>query len=162
MRSLKIVALVFIFSILTYHLCQADPVTDAIKSLQKAYPKFVWQKDTAVVIDINADGVNDIAVLGYADDKAAVGVVSGAPSKSFHTKIIDFNRGRDTQRGMCGKTAKLIIEKTAEAPKEASGEYPEGYRICDTCYEISVEDGLCDPITIYWNYKTNELDWWRA
>ena len=162
MKPLKIVFITIILMVFSYQACQADQITDAIKSLQKAYPKFIWQKDTAVVVDINADGINDIAVLGYSADKAAVGIVSGAPLTSFKTKILDFNRGRDTQRGMCGKTAKLIIEKTSEAPKEALGEYPEGYRICNNCYEISVEDGLCDPMTIYWNYKTNELDWWRA
>lgn len=148
--------------IISVHVCQADSITVAIKALQKAYPKFSWQKDTAVVVVINADGINDIAVLGYAEDKAAVGVVSGVPSKSFNTKIVDFNRGRDTQRSMCGKTAKLIVEKTSETTKEALEEFPDGYRICDKCFEISVEDGLCDPMTIYWNYKTKELGWWRV
>jgi hypothetical protein len=162
MKSIKIFVLVSLFSIITAHACQADQITDALKALQKAYPKFNWQKDTAVVVDINTDGINDVAVLGYTDDKAAVGVVSGKLSKSFNTKILDFNRGRDTQRGMCGKTAKLIVEKTSETPKDALEEFPEGYRICDKCFEISVEDGLCDPMTIYWNYKTNELGWWRA
>ena len=161
MKSFKVIVLVFIFA-LSAQVCLADPITDAIKTLQKAYPRFNWQKDTAVVVDINADGVNDIAVLGYTDDKAAVGVVSGKITKSFSTKILDFNRGRDTQRGMCGKTAKLIVEKTSEAPKEALEEFPDGYRVCEKCVEISVEDGLCDPMTIYWNYKTNELGWWRA
>lgn len=162
MKLLKVVVIIFIVTFFTYRVCQADQVAGAIKSLQQAYPNFMWQKDTAVVIDINADGVNDIAVLGYTDDKAAVGIVSGSPSKSFNTKILDFNRGRDTQRGMCGKTAKLIVEKTSETPKEALEVFPEGYRICDKCFEVAVEDGLCDPITIYWNYKTNELGWWRV
>lgn len=117
MKSIKVVVLVYLFSIIAAHVCQADPITDAIKELQKAYPKFSWQKDTAVVVDINADGINDIAVLGHSGDKAAVGFVSGSPSKSLNTKILDFNRGRDTQRGMCSKTAKLIVEKTFESPK---------------------------------------------
>ena len=162
MKTLKIVIITITLTILIYQFCQADKVGDAIKSLQKTYPKFNWQVDTAVIIDINADGLKDIAVFGYTDDKAAVGIVSGAPSKSFNTKILDFNRGRDTQRGMCGKTAKLLVEKTSEAPKEAFELFPEGYRICDECFEIAVDDGLCDPMHIYWNYKTNELDWWRA
>ena len=114
------------------------------------------------MIDINADGFNDIAALGYTDNKAAVGIVLGSPSKSLNTKILDFDRGRHTQRGMCGKTAKLLVEKQSEAPKEALGIIPEGYRICDKCFEIAVDDGLCDPIHIYWNYKANELGWWRA
>jgi hypothetical protein len=162
MKTFKVVVLVSLFLIISAHVCQANQITDAIKALQKAYPNFNWQKNTAVVVDINADGINDVAVLGYTDDKAAVGVVLGGPSKSFHTKILDFNRGRDIQRGMCGKTAKLIVDKTSETPKEALGEFPEGYRICDKCFEISVDDGLCDPMTIFWNYKTNELGWWRA
>jgi hypothetical protein len=162
MRLFRIITLAFILSFLTYQVCQANQVSDAIKSLKKAYPSFNWQKKSAVVIDINGDGVKDIAVLGYTRDKAAVGIVSGGSSKSFHTKILDFSRGHDYQRGICGRTAKLIVEKTSETPKEALGKYPEGYRICDKCFEISVEDDLCDPITIYWNYKKNELDWWRT
>ncbi len=66
------------------------------------------------------------------------------------------------QRGICGKTAKLLVEKQSKAPKDALEEFPEGYRICQKCFEIAVDDGLCDPIHIYWNHKTKELDWWRA
>ena len=162
MKLLKMTIITITITIFTYQLCQAGQVTDAVKSLQKAYPSFTWQKKSAIYIDINADGVNDIAVLGDTEDKAAVGIVSGAPSKAFNTKILDFNRGRDTQRGMCGKTAKLLVEKQSEAPKEALEEFPEGYRICDKCFEIAVDDGLCDPMHIYWNYNTNEFGWWRA
>ena len=63
MKSLKIVVLAALISIISTPVCQAASVTDAINALQKAYPKFDWQKDTAVVVDINTDGIDDIAVL---------------------------------------------------------------------------------------------------
>ena len=71
----------------------------------------MWQKDTAVVIDINADGVADIAVLGYTDDKAAVGIVSGSPSKSFKTKILDFNREATLSEACAEKLRNLLLKK---------------------------------------------------
>jgi hypothetical protein len=142
--------------------CYADQKSDAVKALQKAYPKLKWQADSAVIVDINADGIKDVAVLGYAGKTAAVGICLGSKTKLDQAKILEFSRGGQEQRGMCGKTAKLLVEKQSEAPKEAVEEFPEGYRICRKCFEIAVDDGLCDPIHIYWNHKTKELDWWRA
>jgi hypothetical protein len=142
--------------------CYADQKSDAVKALPKAYPKFKWQSDNIVTLDINADGFKDIVVLGYAEKTAAVGVILGSSKNAKQTKILEFARGGQEQRGMCGKTAKLLIEKQSEAPQEAVDEFPEGYRICKNCYEIAVDDGICDPIHIYWNHKTKELDWWRA
>ncbi len=142
--------------------CNADQKSDAVKALQKAYPKFKWQTDSAIIVDINADGFKDVAVLGYAEKTAAVGICLGSKTKLNQTRILEFSRGGQEQRGMCGKTAKLLVEKQSEAPKEAIEEFPEGYRICKKCFEIAVDDGLCDPIHIYWNLKTRELDWWRA
>ena len=142
--------------------CFADQKSEAVKALQKTYPKYKWQSNSIVYLDINADGFKDVAVLGYADKSAAVGVFFGSSAKSNQTKILEFARGGQEQRGMCSKTAKLLVEKQSNHPKEATEEFPEGYRICKRCFEIAVDDGLCDPIHIYWNHKTKALDWWRA
>ena len=142
--------------------CFADQKSGAVSTLQKAHPKIKWQPSSVVIIDINADGVKDVVVLGYAEKTAAVGIVLGSTKKSNQIKILEFARDGQVQRGICGKTAKLLVEKQSEAPKEALEDFPEGYRICKKCFEIAVDDGLCDPIHIYWNHKTKELDWWRA
>lgn len=162
MKQLMVTATAFLAMFLLSNPCYPDQKADAIKTLQKVYAKFKWQSDTVVTLDINADGRQDMAVLGYSEKTAAVGVILGSTTNSKHTKILEFSRGRDEQRGICGKTAKLLIEKQSKAPKEALEELPEGYHICTRCYEIAVDDGLCDPIHIYWNHKTKELDWWRA
>jgi hypothetical protein len=141
--------------------CCAVVIVDDVSALQKAYPKFHWQAQTAVSIDIDADSFMDVAVLGVAKDSAAVGISLGSSSKSSRTRLFEFTRGCNSKCVMCADTASLIVEKQTEAPKEVLEELPQGYRICRKCFEITFDDSLCDPIHIYWNHKTKDLDWWR-
>ena len=138
------------------------PATDTTIILKKAFPAFDWQKDSVISIDINADGITDWAALGYTEKIAAVGVVLGVKSGKPKATFMDFSRGGNYQRGMCGRKAKLVSSKQTEEVEQALEEMPEGYKICPRCFEIKVEDnGGCDYIYIYWNHKAKDLDWWR-
>ncbi len=83
------VAALFIMATLSSP-CFADQKSDALSALQKAHPKIKWQPSSVVVMDINADGVKDVAVLGYAEKSAAVGVVLGGSTKTNQIKILEF------------------------------------------------------------------------
>ena len=143
----------------------ASAVTQAVAVLKSQFPKFDWQANTAIFVDIDADGIDDIAILGYTKDTAAVGVVFGQKGKSIPVaKYMDFMRGdSSSERAMNGSNGTLKALKQDETPKEALGDLPEGYQICDRCYEVEVVgDEDSDPIFIYWDTVAKSLNWWRA
>jgi hypothetical protein len=134
----------------------------ATRALSQAYARFDWQAATAVSVDMNADGFHDVALLGYAAQSAAVGVVLGGEQVTSRTLLLEFSRGSQYQLGICGETAELIVQPTSSEVIEWLGESPPGYRICDDCVEIVVaDDAGCDPLVIYWNHEADTLDWWR-
>src|SRR4051794_22518110 len=78
----------------------------ALKTLRAQIPKYQWQADTAIAVDINADGVEDVAVLGYTKDAAAVGVVLGGTNNGKPVvSYMDFERGdgASVERAMNGR-----------------------------------------------------------
>lgn len=137
---------------------------EALPVLKQKFPKFRWDYNTAVQADIDGDGMPDIAMLGYTKDQAAVGVVLGEKKDGKQVvKYLVFDRGGQSQRAMSGRTGKLKVYPDDKSPQDALGKLPEGYKICDDCFEIEVVgDGDSDPIWIYWNHVTNDLGWWRA
>jgi hypothetical protein len=137
---------------------------EALPILKQTFPEFRWDYKTAIQADIDGDGVPDIAMLGYMKDQAAVGVVLGKKKDGkVVVKYLAFDRGGGSQRAMNGRTGKLYVYPDGEGPREALGELPEGYKICNDCFEIEVVGDMdTDPIWIYWNHVTNDLSWWRA
>ena len=137
---------------------------EAVSVLRAQIPKFDWQASTAISVDINADGIEDVAVLGYTEKTAAVGVVLGQKGAGKPNALyIDFMRGDPSvERSMNGRNGTLKAWKQDETPKAALSELPKGYQICDRCYQVEVVgDEDSDPITIYWNTVIQALDWWR-
>lgn len=137
----------------------------ALATLKQQFPKFDWQADTAVLIDINADGVEDVAALGYTKDTAAVGVVLGNRGKGVHIATYqDFLRcGPNGQPAIYGCKGSLTVTKEGDRLKKHPGKKPEGYVGCDKCYEIDVvgdEGGA--PVVIYWDTVRKGLNWWQA
>lgn len=145
----------------------AVPASDAaaaVKVLKQRFPKFDWQPKTAISVDIDADGLEDVAVLGYTQDTAAVGVVFGRKSGGETlAKYMDFMRCDDSsQRAMNGCTGTLKASKQDAGIQEELGQLPEGYKVCDRCYEIQVVgDEDTDPIFVYWDAVAKNLNWWR-
>ena len=141
-----------------------DAAAYAVKLLRAQFPKFDWQAKTAISVDIDADGLDDTAVLGYTEDTAAVGVVFGQKGNAKPmVKYMDFMRGDPSaQRAMSGRSGTLKASKQDEGIKDGLGGLPEGYRVCDRCYEVEVVgDGDSDQIFIYWDTVAKSLNWWR-
>lgn len=138
---------------------------NAVSVLQAKYPKFEWQVKSAITIDINADGINDVAVLGYTNDTAAVGVVLGSRRAAKPvTSYMDFMRGDPSvERSMSGRNGTLKAVRQAATLQEALDSQAEGYRACARCYEVEVVgDEGSDQIFIYWDTVSNSLNWWRV
>jgi hypothetical protein len=137
----------------------------AVAALMQQFPKFDWQADTAVLVDINADGIDDIAVLGYTKYTAAVGVVLGRIGMGNRVaKYLDFlHCGPDGVPAIYGCKGTLKVTKQSDVSKMPSQKMPEGYVTCDKCYVIEVVGNMGGaPIVIYWDTVTKDLNWWQA
>jgi hypothetical protein len=162
MRKHIIYGVTFPMALILSGLCYANPLTDAVNALKRAFPKYDWQPQTAILIDINGDGFKDVAMLGTSEIFAAVGVSFGHSNGHTKTKCFNISRGCGSKCVMCSDNAALRIEKQSDALLAELGKFPQGYRIGNSCFEIVLDDGVCDPIHIYWNHKAKELDWWRG
>jgi hypothetical protein len=136
----------------------------ALPELEKRFPNFKWDYMTAVQADLDGDGEFDFAMLGYTKDKAALGVIMGKKiDGKLIVKIIEFGTDTQSERSIGGRIGKLSVYPDDMSPTDATGQQPQGYKICDDCFQIKVQgDGDMDPLWIYWNHVTNDLDWWRA
>jgi len=118
-----------------------------------------WVNSSTVKVDINCDGVPDVAKIGYVDEHVRLAVTLGASNK---TQVLEFGLGDSmAQDSLCGTDAALAIEDTDYDLTEALGENPEGFQRSKTCKGLNVSAGECDSMHIYWNRVKKNIDWWR-
>jgi hypothetical protein len=75
-----------------------------LPAFSQNFPKYTWDYKTAVSVDLDGDGSNDVVMLGYAKDTVAVGAVMG-PEKGGRLiiKMIEFGiNGASVQRAVSG------------------------------------------------------------
>jgi hypothetical protein len=142
-----------------------DPATirDAPCRPPEAAPHtYSWPEARSVEADIDRDGVVDRFILGDRHDGLALrAIVAGVEQPLFELPA-DANR----QFAICfsreeGVEPTIRVEPQTEAPLEALGSLPDGYRVCDACRQVVVSGGECDPVHFYWNIEAKRLDWWR-
>jgi hypothetical protein len=119
-----------------------------------------WDESSTVRVDFNCDGTPDTAKLGYIENRVRLTIIFGGgdlPSQS-----IEFGLGMSGyQDALCGTDAKLSIEDMDYDLIEIFGENPEGFEQSKTCSGLNIRAGDCDSMHIFWNHKTNHIDWWR-
>ncbi len=139
---IRILLLILIFSTFTY----AAQVT--------------WQNEPAYKIDIDCDGVEDLVSLGTIENDF---VIKMSPSSSNVESSLQFGLGQSSrQDAICGLTPKFeSYASDAEAQKMLFDEVFEGYRTGKQCFDLNISGGECDSITVFYNHKTKQLNWWR-
>jgi hypothetical protein len=131
-----------------------------LASLKSSHGEYQWHSVRVVTIDLNRDGIADNAALGLRKEKAAL-VVKIARRSEQLIREIPVDAGK--QFGICpGGEPRISVSLQSEAPLNALGENPEGYDVCDKCFELIVSGGDCEPLYFYWNTKAGLLSWWRA
>ncbi|MES2676260.1 MAG: hypothetical protein V4660_18625 [Pseudomonadota bacterium] len=123
----------------------------------------VQEKDTAISADINCDGKTDVAKLEYINKEVKITLTEGDSGKSSY--LIFGLEHKEGQESFCGKNIELSKFETIpnNSPEfiQGLGAVPEGHESKKGCFEISLSDGMCDSIHVYWNHKTNKLSYWR-
>ena len=128
------------------------------------YPQTpVWDDASSVVADINCDGVQDMAKIGYLDSEVVLSVTLG-DSNQEHS--LTFGIGSSMrQDALCGTSVQLSRETPPRNNEDTFvnglGTVPEGHIDQEGCFDLKLSGGECDAIHIYWNHSTHRLSWWR-
>jgi hypothetical protein len=130
---------------------------EALRSLSVTRPDVKWDAKRALSADFDCDGSLDEAFLGHEEGKVFVGVVRAGVERP---EILEFSVGRGAQAAICQEPATLAIESLNYDPTKDVGEI-DGFRRSRRCKGLVLSGGECDPIHLYWNYKTKHLNWWR-
>ena len=108
--------------------------------------------------DIDCNGKNDIAEIFHKNKKVKVIVTLNGSKK---TKEMEFGLGDSiSQSSLCGNKASLHADSLNDL-SDMFGENLPGYKTSKTCIGLNLRGGECDSIHIFWNHKTNQLNWWR-
>ncbi len=131
---------------------------DALKQLQKASPDHIWDRNSALQIDIDSDGRPDCVFLSQDLKSATVGLVLG---QSGHRVLVQtFPIGDPSQDSLYAAPARIGKELLDYDPTDATGPI-SGFMRSKTGTAFILSGGECDVFHFFWNTKTNNLDWWR-
>jgi len=131
---------------------------DSLEDIKSANPLYEWSNARTLSFDFDRDGKPDFAAFGLGKKHAALAIRFG----SGKSKLVAFPISAGKQFAICGtQEAAISFEKQSGGYFEESGEVPDGYEVCEKCYQIVVSGGMCDPLHFYWNKKSGSINWWR-
>jgi len=119
-----------------------------------------WQSEPAHKIDIDCDGVGDSVFLGHIKNDFIVKILA---SSSKTDSQLQFGLAQPSrQDAICGEAPNFTTYNSdAKAQEMMFDEVFEGYKSGSQCFDLNISGGECDSITVFYNHKTQELNWWR-
>lgn len=131
---------------------------DSLEDIKSAYPLYEWSNARTLFLDFDRDGKPDFAAFGLGKKQAALAIRFG----SGKSELVAFPISAGKQFAICGtQEASISSEKQSADYFEESGEVPDGYQVCEKCYQIVVSGGFCDPLHFFLNKKSGAINWWR-
>jgi hypothetical protein len=124
---------------------------EGLRKLSKVRPKITWDRQSVVTADIACDHGLDQAYLGRSAHQVYVGFVRAANKKARFCN----SAWGDHQDAICEEPAMLSVE-SMDYDLDA-----RGFKRSRTCKGLVLSGGDCDPIHLFWNHATQNLDWWR-
>ena len=128
--------------------------TGALQRLAAADSRVQWDAASAQEGDVDCDGVPDSAFVGRTKTQIHVGLVRAFAPRP---EIVEFGVSSREQASVCDANATLALESQDFDDEDGL----EGFQRSTTCKGMSLADGLCDSIHLYWNRKTQQLGWSR-
>lgn len=137
----------------------AETREDAARAMKATRADVRWDPTTLAEGDFNADGKPDFAMVGYLGEGLVLIVrASSGRGRSYTNDIQGFGIGPEIQAAICEAPARLRVDEQLCNPMD---ELLPGCRPSKKANALNLSGGECDSIHLFWNHKTNRMDWWR-
>lgn len=122
--------------------------------------ELIWLESPVFKLDIDCDGVEDEVIYGTVGNDFVIKVSSSLYAKS---SSLQFGLGQASrQDAICGLKPEFSkFEADSKQLKELFGEVFEGYKSDGNCFDLNIGGGECDSINVFFNHKSQVLNWWR-
>lgn len=115
------------------------------------------QADSSVVRgDFDGDGIIDRATLVQNENNVGISIEHGGTS--VEPQVLEFGVNPSVQNAICQLPAELISTPQDCGPLD---EPLPGCRILPGAVDLTLSDGECDSIHLYWNHEESRMAWWR-
>jgi hypothetical protein len=104
--------------------------------------------------DFDGDGRSDKATLVTLSDRLLLTV----QRDSAEPQTLEFGVGSGAQDAVCALPVSLTV---SPASCEADGSMLPGCVAAPGRMDLSISDGACDAIHLYWDQTSQRMAWWR-
>jgi hypothetical protein len=147
------------FGVLRFAIAEDSPRSAFLHRVATEQPSIKWDNESTV--SGNFDGKQQsFAIVGYADKRVMVAVGHQAARHLLGIQYLEFGIGAGRQAAICTAHAKLLIYPLTGCQAESPGDLP-GCKVAPGVSELSLDDGDCDSIHMYWSHTENRMVWWR-
>ncbi len=137
----------------------SQPAANAATLIAAARPDVRWDMETLAEGDFNGDGRSDYAMVGYRSNGLVLAVrASAGKGRAYRNDFQNFGVGPSIQAAICEAPAKLTVGEQFCRPMD---EPLPGCRPSKAANSLNLSGGDCDSIHLFWNHKTNRMEWWR-
>ncbi|MEB3302513.1 MAG: hypothetical protein VKN56_11150 [Cyanobacteriota bacterium] len=120
-------------------------------------PETRWDDRTIIWVDVHCHKKPHAAIVGTTTDGKQVAIFSHGlthPPKLLQLAYRQDNAIRNRVKVISGKDLARLATLSA-------GVVPVGLGVWDTCEVLRLDDGEVDAVYIYWNHRSQQLDYWQ-
>jgi hypothetical protein len=110
-------------------------------------------------VDLDGDGQAETITLTQGRKEVVVRVEG--PALGAQPQTLSFGVDPARQDAICGLPAVLEVTEADCSPEALGSEPLEGCKFTPNAQQISLSDGMCDSIHMYWNNEKRQVWWWR-
>ena len=149
---------------------------NAAELLWQRFPEAKWGPDPYASADFDADGTEDLVLVGRAGEDVVIGMLAGPVGKDSRRWMMRFPVAPNRQDALCGTQVTLAPEMPGLPLAEmgcgvdSNDDRCRGLKERNTRLQslagkggrgVKLEDPKCDAFHIYWDGAEQKLRWWR-